>query len=174
MRGGWESHAIFRMMVSGGWMMWPLVCVGVWVSYLLLLRSIEMWRIGWLMDEWMTERPTEGNRIVRALGVAEWRMVLLRTPVLTQTLISSAPLMGLLGTVSGMIATFTALADGALHQPSGGIAGGIAQALLTTQLGLGIALPALLWLRLLDRLAARLVHRLDGLRVAKIDAKSRR
>jgi biopolymer transport protein ExbB len=56
-------------------------------------------------------------------------------------LISIAPLMGLLGTVTGMLETFRGLSSG------GGdtvdmIAGGISEALITTQTGLMIAIPA--------------------------------
>ncbi|MCK6511392.1 MotA/TolQ/ExbB proton channel family protein [Myxococcota bacterium] len=173
MLGGWESNAILRMMWAGGWMMWPLAFVGVWVLYLLLLRSLELWQVWWWMNRWITEKPRSGGEVERKMALVEWRMTLMRIPVLTQTLISSAPLMGLLGTVSGMITTFEALADGALHQPSGGIAGGIAQALLTTQLGLSIALPALLWQQLLGRWASRLVYRLGALQITKIAASSR-
>jgi biopolymer transport protein ExbB len=58
--------------------------------------------------------------------------------------VSTAPLLGLLGTVTGMLTTFSALASG-----SGGdktmdmIAGGISEALITTETGLAIALPGL-------------------------------
>lgn len=53
-----------------------------------------------------------------------------------------APLLGLLGTVLGMIQTFSRLADaeGALDMTM--LAGGIWQALLTTAAGLAIAIPA--------------------------------
>ena len=173
MLGGWESNAILRMMWAGGWMMWPLAFVGVWVLYLLLLQSMEMWRIWRSMNTWIAEKPRLGAEVEHEMALVDWRMALVRVPVLTQTLISSAPLMGLLGTVSGMITTFEALADGALHQPSGGIAGGIAQALLTTQLGLSIALPALLWQQLLGRWASRLVYRLDALQGTKTTESSR-
>jgi biopolymer transport protein ExbB len=56
----------------------------------------------------------------------------------------AAPLLGLLGTVSGMIETFRSLEDMALFSQSGGIAGGISQALFTTQLGLAVAIPGLI------------------------------
>ncbi len=58
--------------------------------------------------------------------------------------VSAAPLVGLLGTVTGMLTTFGALADG-----SGGdktmalVAKGISEALITTETGLVIALPGL-------------------------------
>ena len=52
-----------------------------------------------------------------------------------------------------MIETFSALGDMALFTQSGGIAGGISQALLTTQMGLVVAIPGLLVGRILGRSA---------------------
>lgn len=60
------------------------------------------------------------------------------------TLVSTAPLLGLLGTVIGMIETFDSLGDMSLFSQSGGIAGGISQALITTQMGLAVAIPGLI------------------------------
>ena len=60
------------------------------------------------------------------------------------TIVSAAPLLGLLGTVSGMIETFDSLGDMSLFSQSGGIAGGISQALITTQMGLAVAIPGLI------------------------------
>ena len=70
---------------------------------------------------------------------------------LIRTIVYVAPLMGLLGTVTGMIETFDSLQDMTLHSASGGIAGGISQALITTQLGLTIAIPGLLINVFLDK-----------------------
>jgi len=64
--------------------------------------------------------------------------------VLVRVVILIAPLLGLLGTVIGMIETFDSLATMTLHSQSGGIAGGISQALFTTQMGLTVAIPGLL------------------------------
>jgi biopolymer transport protein ExbB len=66
--------------------------------------------------------------------------------------VSTAPLLGLLGTVTGMLTTFQALSTG-----SGGdstmemVAGGISEALITTETGLVIALPGLLFQYYLTR-----------------------
>lgn len=58
--------------------------------------------------------------------------------------VSSAPLLGLLGTVTGMLATFGALASGSGGDKTMGmIADGISEALVTTETGLIIALPGL-------------------------------
>ena len=62
-----------------------------------------------------------------------------------------APLLGLLGTVIGMIETFDSLKDAALFSQSGGVAGGISQALITTQMGLVVAIPGLLIGKKLDQ-----------------------
>lgn len=58
--------------------------------------------------------------------------------------IGAAPLFGLLGTVTGMLATFGALATGSGgDQTMGLIAAGISEALITTETGLVVALPGL-------------------------------
>jgi hypothetical protein len=68
---------------------------------------------------------------------------------LLATLAGIAPLLGLLGTVSGMIATFATISQLGTGNPRL-LSGGISQALITTQLGLIVAIPLLLahaWLR---------------------------
>lgn len=67
------------------------------------------------------------------------------------TVVMISPLLGLLGTVSGMIETFDSLGDMSLFSQSGGIAGGISQALVSTQMGLAVAIPGLIIGRLLGR-----------------------
>jgi biopolymer transport protein ExbB len=62
------------------------------------------------------------------------------------TIASISPLLGLLGTVVGMIKVFTVLMlEGAGN--ANVLAGGISQALITTAAGLGIAIPALMFHR---------------------------
>lgn len=66
--------------------------------------------------------------------------------------VSAAPLVGLLGTVTGMLATFDALASGAGGEKTMGmIAAGISEALITTETGLVIALPGLFFQYYLSR-----------------------
>jgi len=59
------------------------------------------------------------------------------------TIASLSPLMGLLGTVFGMIRTFNAITTAGIGNPAS-LAGGIAEALITTAAGLTVAIPALL------------------------------
>lgn len=75
-------------------------------------------------------------------------------------LVAAAPLLGLLGTVFGMVETFqgVALRSG---QTAGLVAGGISQALITTQVGLVAALPGTFGLAHLHRLYQRLTNEID-------------
>lgn len=87
-----------------------------------------------------------------------------RGRVVVMSMVSIAPLLGLLGTVTGMIETFDSLAEMALFSQSGGIAGGISEALFTTQMGLSIAVPGLILGSLLDRREAGIARELDQLK----------
>lgn len=70
-----------------------------------------------------------------------------------------SPLLGLLGTVTGMIETFQSITLFGTGDPKL-MSGGISQALITTQLGLAVAIPLVLFHSLLVGRANRLVERL--------------
>lgn len=72
-----------------------------------------------------------------------------------------APLMGLLGTVTGMIATFDVLAVFGTGNAKA-MAGGISEALITTQTGLLVAIPGLYMKGFLDRRARTLKQRISA------------
>jgi len=60
------------------------------------------------------------------------------------TIVTLAPFLGLLGTVWGILITFTELQAGASASSNSAIIGGLSTALATTVLGLVIAIPALI------------------------------
>lgn len=69
---------------------------------------------------------------------------------------SIAPLVGLLGTVLGMIDAFQALQDSGTQADPAALAGGIWEALLTTAAGMAVAIPATIALSWFDSILARL------------------
>ena len=72
-----------------------------------------------------------------------------------------APLLGLLGTVAGMITTFDVLAVFGTGNARA-MAGGISEALITTQTGLLVAIPGLYMKGFLDRRARSLKQRIEA------------
>jgi biopolymer transport protein ExbB len=104
-------------------------------------------QMGILFDELRTTEIVPFERDLRVMKVC----------------VSSAPLLGLLGTVTGMLATFGALASGGGGEKTMGmVAKGISEALITTETGLIIALPGLFFQyqlsRQLERYRAFLAH----------------
>ena len=91
---------------------------------------------------------------------------------LVRSIVAVAPLLGLLGTVTGMIETFRSLGEMELFTQGGGVAGGIGEALLTTQMGLAVAVPGVVVGRLLDRRQAVLEGELEQLEeLARVPAR---
>lgn len=173
-RRAWsDAYAIW---LDGGWAMpaialtsLVLFAVGMHVWLRLLAKGHQgvperVWR-RWI-DHPQERRGRVGrllDRVTHGRDVQETQasFVELRTHELTpferdlrvmKVCVSAAPLLGLLGTVTGMLTTFNALASG-----SGGektmamIASGISEALITTETGLVIALPGLFFQYQLSR-----------------------
>jgi len=106
--------------------------------------------------------PGASSTAARA-ALAEPRAGLRTGQTLVRSIVAVAPLLGLLGTVTGMIETFRSLGEMQLFTQGGGVAGGIGEALLTTQMGLAVAVPGVVVGRLLDRRQAVLEGDLDQL-----------
>ncbi|MBI1194278.1 MAG: MotA/TolQ/ExbB proton channel family protein [Gammaproteobacteria bacterium] len=76
------------------------------------------------------------------------------------TIASISPLLGLLGTVIGMIKVFTAITVSGVGNAAA-LAGGISEALLTTAAGLSVAIPTLMFYRYLRGRVDRLVMSME-------------
>lgn len=147
-----------------GYRCWILRRNGKFSARQLVQRSLSGW------DKKPTDIVEEAALIgvqLKNRGVSDLRRYLdrefyqyekeiVRFGAMINTVIATAPLMGLLGTVAGMIETFDSLAEMALFTQSGGIAGGISQALFTTQMGLVVAVPGLLIKSAQDRKQRRI------------------
>lgn len=86
---------------------------------------------------------------------------------------ATAPLMGLLGTVTGMINTFkliTIFGTGDARN----LSGGISEALITTEFGLIVAIPALIMHAMLSRRVQAILSNMEKTSLAFVNALSRR
>jgi biopolymer transport protein ExbB len=88
------------------------------------------------------------------------------------TIAAVSPLLGLLGTVTGMIRTFRAITSAGIGNPAA-MAGGIAEALITTAAGLLVAIPALLIYRYLRGRVDALVIRMEKESIKLVQAIDR-
>jgi biopolymer transport protein ExbB len=178
--------ALVTYFEQGGYIMWPLVVATILLWYALGYRFITLQRgtrrsVYTLIEE-SAKRPAGSRRgIVDSaceVGVkiaartrvdlrpalddafGGFERDLIRGKTVIGSLVAVAPLLGLLGTVTGMIETFDSMADMSFYTQTGGIAGGIAEALFTTQMGLVVAVPGVIIGRLLDGRQSRLADEL--------------
>ncbi|MCK6508742.1 MotA/TolQ/ExbB proton channel family protein [Myxococcota bacterium] len=184
-------HSTQAYLHQGGLVMWPLAAGAFLLWYALGYRFLTLRRGTWRSLESLIKqalqqptRPTHG-----VIDTAVWKSVQIkrtfsqtslrqkldeemepflreieRFGLLIQVIVVVAPLAGLLGTVTGMIETFDALGEMSLHSQSGGIAGGISQALLTTQMGLSVAIPGLIIGQLLRQKQISLSNEIERLK----------
>ncbi|MBQ4325746.1 MAG: MotA/TolQ/ExbB proton channel family protein [Mailhella sp.] len=165
-----------NIFMLGGWMMWPLALVSVMVTAIIIERILlfsscpfpardfterlekavegdtaplleAMGRIALLkrFSGLMASSHPQREASLRIEGEAVVRRLEKHLSMLS-ILARLAPLMGLLGTVLGMISTFSEIASAQAGVNMNQLAGGIWQALITTAAGLVIAIPALFFL----------------------------
>jgi len=172
---------------AGGYVMPPLVLITVILWYMLGYRFHVLKRGNSRSVRVLLEKYRQGysripsgiidDAVVKALQIAkeekkdlrrylddalfDHRREIGRFSRTVRILVAVAPLAGLLGTVTGMIETFDSLGNMSLFSQSGGIAGGISQALFTTQMGLVVAVPGLIIGKMLDRRQDDLERELD-------------
>ena len=80
-----------------------------------------------------------------------------------EVIASLAPLLGLFGTVLGMIEAFRQLEAAGNQVNPAILSGGIWEALLTTAVGLAVAIPVVVLLNWLERKVDRLAHEMDNI-----------
>jgi biopolymer transport protein ExbB len=144
-----------QVLNQGGPILWALILLGVGLYSILASTWLGLRKVkGELADhhfEGEDRRHTVRQFAAFELDRLAW--VERRLPFIG-VLAGAAPLAGLLGTVSGMLVTFSGLATSSAAQPIDKISVGISEALITTQAGLLIAIPAAFLLALLRKQTA--------------------
>ena len=141
-----------QVLNQGGPVLWALIVLGfglysILVSTWLGLRQVRRELAGYHF----TGEDRRGTvRQFAVFGLDRLAWVERRLPFIG-VLAGAAPLAGLLGTVSGMLVTFSGLATSNAAAPIDKISVGISEALITTQAGLLLAIPAAFLLALLRK-----------------------
>ncbi len=166
-----SGHLLLDFMGAGGMVMWALalLCVLYWT--LVFERVWYMRRVfpHWADDrrrawEHLVDQPGVWQRAVRTAWLAQAQQQLAGPLRLSKALVALCPLLGLLGTVSGMIAVFDVLALNGTGNPRG-MAAGVWQATLPTMAGMVLAITGLFSLARLERIGRLSLDRLaDQLR----------
>src|SRR5216683_4402061 len=109
---------------------------------------------------WVESRAgDEAGSIEKVLGRGLWVL---------ETIVTAAPLMGLLGTITGMMQAFKVIGGAGLVAPTQ-VTAGVAQALIATALGLLIALVALFAFNFFSRVQTQALDRMERLGSRLID-----
>jgi biopolymer transport protein ExbB len=109
---------------------------------------------------WVESRAAdEASLIETAMGRGLWAL---------ETIVTAAPLLGLLGTITGMVRSFKLFGDQGLVDP-GGVTGGVAEALIATAIGLFIALIALFAFNYFSQRQAQIMDEMERLGTRLID-----
>jgi len=85
-----------------------------------------------------------------------------------ETIVTAAPLLGLMGTIVGMMHAFQIIGGSGVVNPTG-VTGGVAQALIATAVGLLIALIALFGFNYFSRLQSQTMDEMERLGTRLID-----
>lgn len=124
-------------------------------------RFFEVVLINRTRPVWWTESRAadEAQLIETSLGRRLWVL---------ETIVTAAPLLGLLGTIMGMMNAFHLIGAAGLVNPTG-VTAGVAQALIATAFGLLIALIALFGFNFLARRQAQTLDEMERLGTRLID-----
>jgi biopolymer transport protein ExbB len=152
--------------IDGGWVMVPLFILGLLIYGLGFRMVLQLWpvRVTSLTDElchnWVQHPELAPGPVaeiiryardgLRSLDDIRTRFEEIRLEEIPRinisiqvlnVLVNAAPLLGLLGTVLGMLTTFRGLALGGAEKTTTLVADGIRVALITTEMGLFLAIP---------------------------------
>lgn len=165
------------------WKLWDLTLLGAWSGAYRLKLALERWQEGRereAMDDLSGRRDLRGQFAFAVMQchrqssydkeaaeaettrIAKSKLTRVRAGLRPLELISTiAPLLGLLGTVLGMISAFQTLQEAGAKADPAMLAGGIWEALLTTAAGMAVAIPASIAFTAFEATADRLRHELE-------------
>ncbi len=176
-----DSPTLEERWHQGGYVGYAITAVGIFALLLAVFRLLVLTGVSAKVSKQLkSDKAMDNNPLGRVLKIhednpsmdletLELKMsegVMRETPklesglTLLKIIAAVAPLMGLLGTVTGMIITFQAITIFGAGDPKA-MAGGISGALITTVLGLLVAIPTVLLHTIVNGRAQRILHVLN-------------
>ena len=158
---GGTYEALMGFMDKGGDVLW-MVAILLFVMWLLIFERVFYFKLGWKSEvartisawEGRAERKSWNAHQVRDKLISESRMRINQYLPVIKTLVALCPLLGLLGTVTGMIEVFNVMAvTGGGDAKS--MAGGVQQATIPTMAGMVAALSGVFGNTYVSRIAQR-------------------
>lgn len=176
-----QSPDLKERIQQGGWIGYIILGLGAIGLLIALLRFIILTVVGRGVDSQQKQKEISlknplgrilsvynetGEQDVETLSLKLDEAILREIPKIERGIVTLAiiaaitPMLGLLGTVSGMIETFQSITLFGTGDPKL-MSGGISQALVTTELGLAVAIPIMLIHSAISSKSNRLVQILD-------------
>ena len=158
---GGLTEVLLGFMDKGGDVLW-LIALLLFVMWTLIFERVWYLKFGWKKDvgeviakwEGRAERKSWEAHQIRTMLVSQARMQINRNLPVIKTLVALCPLLGLLGTVTGMIEVFNIMAvTGGGDAKS--MAGGVQQATIPTMAGMVAALSGVFANTYVTRIAQR-------------------
>ena len=154
-------NSLQQFLYSGGWVLWWILLLA-FVLWAFIFERVAYYMFGHkamlrrLKSEWSgrTDKETWKALAIKDELVSEVKANTSQNVDLIKTLLALAPLLGLLGTVTGMIEVFDKMAlSGSSNARD--MAGGIFKATIPTMAGMTIALSGMFFPPFFERLARR-------------------
>ncbi|MDE0950230.1 MAG: MotA/TolQ/ExbB proton channel family protein [Halioglobus sp.] len=154
-------EAVSRFMDMGGNVLW-LIALLLFVMWTLIFERVWYFKAGWKNDvgtaianwESRPERSSWSAHQIREKLISQARMQIYQYLPVIKTMVALCPLLGLLGTVTGMIEVFNIMAvTGGGDAKS--MAGGVSRATIPTMAGMVAAISGVFAMTYLTRVAQR-------------------
>lgn len=161
--------AIDGFLAAGGPVLWAILLLSIALWCLITERFLFFYllypkqRNGWL-SEWRgrADKRSWYGRSIREAIISQAKLELGKTVRLIKTLIALCPLLGLLGTVSGMIHVFDVMAVMGTGNARA-VASGVSRATIPTMAGMVIAIAGLYFSKRIEERAHEEARRLTDL-----------
>lgn len=163
----WQLDNVRSFLVAGGPVLWAIITVAACIGFLITERYWFLLGVfpslsNHLTNQWQQARKPDRqlSRHQRTALLSQAQLQLRQSLALLKVLVAICPLLGLLGTVTGMIEVFDVVTMLGTGNPRA-MASGISRATIPTMAGMVVALPGLYFCLELEQRVKRSIEQLS-------------